>query len=276
VLLDAAAFVPTNRLDLSAVRPDFVSLSFYKIFGYPTGVGALIVRKDALKKLRRPWFAGGTIAIASVMGDGFFFVDGGAAFEDGTVNYLNLVAVEMGLRHIAGIGIDIIHERVRCFTSWLLDNLLALRHTNGRQIVRVLGPTKTDRRGGTIALNFYDPEGTIIPDRRVEELAHDANISLRTGCFCNPGAGEIAHGLTSQDMRAVFDAGKPISFPELKVFMQSRGKSVSTVRISTGLATTFGDVYRFLGFAARLRDQTVAALGPPKAAGDHHAQPDTA
>ena len=40
VLLDAAAFVPTNRLDLGAVHPDFVSLSFYKMFGYPTGVGA--------------------------------------------------------------------------------------------------------------------------------------------------------------------------------------------------------------------------------------------
>ena len=44
VLLDAAAFVPTNRLDLTAVHPDFVAISFYKMFGYPTGVGCLIVR----------------------------------------------------------------------------------------------------------------------------------------------------------------------------------------------------------------------------------------
>ncbi|HEX7556783.1 MAG TPA: aminotransferase class V-fold PLP-dependent enzyme, partial [Leptolinea sp.] len=42
VLLDGAAFVPTNYLDLSRYHPDFVCLSFYKIFGYPTGVGALI------------------------------------------------------------------------------------------------------------------------------------------------------------------------------------------------------------------------------------------
>ena len=40
VLLDAAAFVPTNQLDLSRWQPDFVPLSFYKMFGYPTGVGA--------------------------------------------------------------------------------------------------------------------------------------------------------------------------------------------------------------------------------------------
>jgi selenocysteine lyase/cysteine desulfurase len=59
VLLDAAAFAPTNALRLDVVRPDFVALSFYKMFGYPTGVGALIVRREALAALERPWFAGG-------------------------------------------------------------------------------------------------------------------------------------------------------------------------------------------------------------------------
>src|SRR5215471_15293345 len=66
VLLDASAFVPTNRLDLSRRRPEFVVLSFYKMFGYPTGIGAMIARKAALAKLRRPWFAGGTITFSSV------------------------------------------------------------------------------------------------------------------------------------------------------------------------------------------------------------------
>ena len=58
VLLDAAAFAPTNPLDLSKYKPDFVPLSFYKIFGYPTGIGALLARHQVLKKLQRPWFAG--------------------------------------------------------------------------------------------------------------------------------------------------------------------------------------------------------------------------
>ena len=64
VLLDAAAFVPTNRLDLQAVQPDFVTISFYKMFGYPTGIGALLVRKTSFKALKRPWFAGGTVNFA--------------------------------------------------------------------------------------------------------------------------------------------------------------------------------------------------------------------
>lgn len=37
VLLDAASFVSTSHLDLNLVYPDFVCLSFYKIFGFPTG-----------------------------------------------------------------------------------------------------------------------------------------------------------------------------------------------------------------------------------------------
>ena len=45
VLLDAAAYTPTNHLDLGKVKPDFVPLSFYKMFGYPSGLGALIARK---------------------------------------------------------------------------------------------------------------------------------------------------------------------------------------------------------------------------------------
>ena len=76
VLLDAAAFTATNRLDLSRWKPDFVVQSFYKMFGYPTGVGCLLARKTALAKLRRPWFSGGTITVASVQGDKYYLAEG--------------------------------------------------------------------------------------------------------------------------------------------------------------------------------------------------------
>jgi selenocysteine lyase/cysteine desulfurase len=98
VMLDAAAFVPTNRLDLSDVKPDFVALSFYKMFGWPTGIGCLLARRSALRKLERPWFSGGTIVAAFVQRPYFQSAPGAAHFEDGTVNYLNIPAVEIGLR----------------------------------------------------------------------------------------------------------------------------------------------------------------------------------
>ena len=112
VLLDAAAFVPTNRLDLGQVRPDFVPMSFYKMFGYPTGIGALLARREALKKLRRPWFAGGTVRLVSTKADLHIMARDHEAFEEGTVNYLNLPAISNGLRLLETIGIELIHERV--------------------------------------------------------------------------------------------------------------------------------------------------------------------
>ena len=146
VLLDAAAFAPTNALDLSQVKPDFVPLSFYKMFGYPTGVGALIARRTALAKLRRPWFAGGTITVASVQADRYYLADGHQAFEDGTVDYLNIPAVEIGLRHLASVGYPMIHERVRCLTGWLAGQ--SERHETQHR--RAAGPhLRTDDDGAT-------------------------------------------------------------------------------------------------------------------------------
>lgn len=254
VLLDAAAFAPTNRLDLSRWKPDFVDLSFYKIFGYPTGIGCLIAKRTALNKLRRPWFAGGTITIASVQGDGYYLAEGEAAFEDGTINYLNIPAVEIGLRHIASIGVETIHERVMSLAGWLLDHLLNLRHSTGLPLVRLYGPPDTHMRGGTITVNFFDPHGRNFDFRKVEAEANKANISLRTGCFCNPGAGEIANNLTREDMAACFVNEERMTFEQFILVMD--GRASGAVRVSLGLASNFVDVYRFMQFAETFVDKS--------------------
>ena len=64
VLLDAAKGCATQPPDLSRHPADFVVLSYYKIFGYPCGLGALLVRRDALPLLRRKYFSGGTVAVS--------------------------------------------------------------------------------------------------------------------------------------------------------------------------------------------------------------------
>jgi molybdenum cofactor sulfurtransferase len=262
VLLDSAAFVPTNRLDLGRWKPDFVSISFYKIFGYPTGIGCLLARKAALAKLQRPWFAGGTIKIASVKAVGHYLVEGEGAFEDGTVNYLNIPAVEIGLKHISSIGIETITERVKCLTGWLIDSLGTLEHSNGRPMLYIHGPNSMEARGGTLAIDFYDPQGIPISGSRIEQLAGEQGISVRTGCFCNPGCGETAHDLAEPVMRKYFNRAKGMSFHELEdAIMKEYGKQVSSVRISVGLATNFADVYRFFQFVETLRDQSVDEIG---------------
>ena len=71
--------------------------------------------------------AGGTITVASVQGDKYYLAEGPSAFEDGTLDYLAIPAVEIGLQFIEAIGLDVIHKRVRCLTGWLLEQLVSLK-----------------------------------------------------------------------------------------------------------------------------------------------------
>lgn len=95
-LLDAAALAPTTRIELSKgpyansvdavglpslllirnVQADKgvttgyltlqVALSLYKMIGYPTGVGALVIKHSFLLHLRKDYFSGGTVSMALV------------------------------------------------------------------------------------------------------------------------------------------------------------------------------------------------------------------
>ena len=273
VLVDCAAFAPSNRLDLSTWHPDFVPLSFYKIFGYPTGVGCLLARKTALAKLRRPWFAGGTLSFSSVIaadatGFGFYLTPGEAGFEDGTINYLMLPAVEIGLKYIESIGIELIHERVRCLTSWLLEQLLVLRHSNNQPIVRIYGPITTEGRGGTIAFNFYDPAGALLDCYAMQEEANQCGVSVRSGCFCNPGVREIALGFVREDLAARLRNKERMTYEQFLHVIDDRKQGA--LRVSVGLASNFADVYRFMQFAQTFIDRWAypsageeAVLAPP-------------
>ena len=248
VLLDAAAFAPTNQLDLSRWQPDYLALSFYKMFGHPTGVGVLLARRDALAALHRPWFSGGTIDVASVQGDRHVMSMGPQAFEDGTVNYLSVPAVEFGLELLESVGMSVIHERVRCLTGWLLDQLQSLRHANGRRVVRLYGPIMSERRGGTVAFNLCDAGGTLIDHRVVDRRASQQQIALRTGCFCNPGAGEVALGLSEDELNRCFrNADDRMDRDDLMRCIDA--ESGGAVRISFGLVSNFSDAHAFLTFA---------------------------
>src|SRR5580693_8836845 len=226
VLLDAAAYVPTSRLDLSIVQPEFVAISWYKVFGFPTGVGCLLARHDALARLRRPWFAGGTIMGVSVDGGWHQMLAGEAGFEDGTVNFLSIPDVTVGLDWISGVGIDLIHQRVGILTSWLLDCLSRMRHSSG---------------------------GQVIDERAVSRDSSAAGISLRTGCFCNPGAGEAAFGLTRRDLRAAWRSLSRVhGSPAMDQYLSLVGLPTGgAVRVSLGVASTIDDVDAFLDFAER-------------------------
>jgi len=242
VVIDAAAFVPTNRLDLSNNHPDFVCISFYKMFGFPTGVGALIARREALQKLQRPWFAGGTVRFTSAQNQLHLLQVTGEAFEDGTPNYLGIVGVTAGLDFMSEVGIERIHQHVESLVGLLLDELHKLKHSNGKPIILFYGPRTCVERGGTIAFNVLDPDGNEVDCKEVERRANAQNISLRTGCFCNPGVSEAAFLWTQSESYQCFHNIVPKGFTLQQFSACMNGMPVGAVRVSVGIATNEADV----------------------------------
>lgn len=266
VLLDAAAFAPTTRLDLGEYSPDYVTISFYKMFGFPTGVGTLLARKSALARLHRPWFGGGTVRFVSAQNQVRILYTNAAAFEDGTLNFLSLAAIPEGLAFMEGIGMERINRHVMRLTSTLLTELQALRHDNGRPLALIYGPTGTEGRGGTVAFNLLDAEGAVIDCRLVEEAASAANVSLRTGYFCNPGAAETSFELPEDEARRCYDelAGDTFTLKQFSACLHDR--PVGAVRVSVGVSSNDADLRRLLDVLALFRNMVAPAEAPAIAA----------
>jgi len=217
VLLDIAAYAPSHAISLRNV--DFAVLSFYKMFGYPTGVGALIARREALAKLRRPWFAGGTVLYASVAADRHRLLPSPGAFEDGTPNFLGIAALPAGFALLREMGMERIAAHVERLTSMFAEEV--------GEFATMYGPTTFNIDG--------------VPYWDVEERARRENISLRGGCFCNPGASELAFGLPGVE-RCLDD-----DFT-VQRFADCAGRTVGAVRASFGIANNEDDVARVVDF----------------------------
>ena len=112
-----------------------------------------------------------------------------------------------------------------------------------------------------MTVNFIDSSEKAIDHRTIESEAGKSNISLRTGCFCNPGSAETAEGLTEEDMVEAAAQGD-MTLPRFLQMIQHRGgKSAGALRVSLGIASNLADVRAFLDFVAGFRNQSRLAIG---------------
>jgi selenocysteine lyase/cysteine desulfurase len=252
VLLDIAAYIPSRALSLRQCPADFAALSFYKLFGYPTGLGALVARRDALSRLRRPWFAGGTVMYASVAADTHLLRPQHEGFEDGTPDFLSIAALDAGFDLLEEVGMLRLTAHVSQLARDFVDDLRAIRHANGTPVVRIYGPRDRNSCGGAVAFNVCDRSGTPIPYSLVETRARRANVSLRGGCFCNPGASEAAFALDPTRIgTCLANLGADFT-PER--FAECSNTAVGAVRASIGLANNADDIRRAVDVVASFRE----------------------
>ncbi len=167
------------------------------------------MRRDRFDALERPWFAGGTVTIASVQGDGHYLHPDEAGVR-GRHRRLPQPARRRrpGCEHLERVGRrrdprpGRLPRRRGCS-----KRSPASATRNGRPVVEIHGPTDivAARRHGDV------PAARPVTVARSTTAGSSSwptrpNISLRTGCFCNPGAGEIAHGLGAREMTEVVRA----------------------------------------------------------------------
>src|SRR5262245_967846 len=245
VLLDAAAFAPTNPLSLTDAPADFVAISFYKMFGYPTGIGALIARREMLEKLRRSYFGGGAVQFVSVQNRRALPKIGVEAFEDGTPNFLAMAVVADGLRWLELLGMHRVKKHVSALTTRLLHRFAELGDR-----VEIYGPRDSVARGGTIAFNLRCGDH-VLNYEDVEALAREHGIAIRGGCFCNPGAAEYAFSIPAVRARTCLGHGE-FSVQRFRACLGKR--AVGALRASIGIPTTVGDLDRLCEFVIRSGD----------------------
>ncbi|KAF5312158.1 hypothetical protein D9619_002565 [Psilocybe cf. subviscida] len=257
-VVDGAALAATSLINISEYPIDAMAVSFYKMFGYPTGVGALIVKKSFLAQLKRPWFSGGNVDIVQIPGSIFTRVKAShEQFEDGTINYTQLPTITYGLNFISAY-LPFLPLRLSLLLSYLTTSLSELRHvTTGQPVLRVLSRLPGQRLksvgeqsdvGSVVSMIFFGPDGRILPNTFVEYAASTQNISLRTGCMCNPGGAAALLGLTTE-MQNMYPG---ITSAEMEVQL---GRQLGVVRVSLGLASSFEDVRKVIKFAASIGDE---------------------
>ena len=207
-LLDASSLVTTTRLSLKQNPADFTVLSLYKIFGFPTGVGCLIVRKPVVPLLnnRRRFFGGGTVAALDVQSD--FVVlreDFASRYEDGTLSYLDIVAVHHSLDYFeSNLDHTTISNHSIAVAQYLYDELSFLVHSTSAKTPLIhfySSRPLSSSQGPIITFNLLKPNSEFVGFSTVSKLTNSANIHLRTGCFCNTGACAAAFGLSSEQIR---------------------------------------------------------------------------
>jgi selenocysteine lyase/cysteine desulfurase len=256
VLIDAASAGACGGLSLRSHPAEFVACSFYKLFGLPTGVGALIAKRSALARLRRPWFAGGTVAFVSVEHGRHTLRSGHEGFEDGTPNYLDLAALEAGFAFLDQIPREALQAHIACLTQRFLNSAAALRHANGAPKMRLYGPRDMEKRGGTVAFNLLQADGRVVAYEAVERAARNHGVAIRGGCFCNPGAAEKAFGFDRLPLAEHLDALKGrFSIPGLRDRLG--GAAVGALRLSVGAATIDADLDRALAFIDAFHEDSV-------------------
>ena len=270
-MLDLAKAATTDPINLRALDPDFACISFYKMFGEPTGLGALFVKRSAVKVLMNPsdirgldrYFGGGSVD--AVLPRINFAVERNgpsplASLVNGSVHFRGIASLVHGFDEIVRLGgMETIRRHTSILAAELVRRLKALRHGSGRPAIAVYGAWAnvidldsgaTLLPGPTVAFNVLRDDGSFVGYNEVSKLAglNRPPLQLRTGCFCNAGACQAALQLSDEEVQSNYLTSNHVCGDHIDIINE---KPTGAIRASFGKDSTWEDMDSLVMFLAK-------------------------
>ena len=131
-MLDIAEAAATS--EICALDPDFACVSFYKIWGAPTGLGCLFVKRSSMNSLtttctrqstckrggRRRYVGGGAVDILCLPNQDFTRSKSSPspldALTSGTINFRSILSLKPGFHEVQKLGMNLVshNQRQKC------------------------------------------------------------------------------------------------------------------------------------------------------------------
>lgn len=170
IVVDAAQSVPHFPVDVTELDVDFLAFSGHKMLG-PSGVGVLWGRKELLAAMP-PFITGGSM-IEIVRMEGSTFMPPPQRFEAGVPMTAQAVGLAAACDYLSELGMDRVQDHERSLTAYGLERLSEVPG------VRLVGPSSTDHRGGTLA---FVVDG--IHSHDLGQVLDELGIAVRVGHHC--------------------------------------------------------------------------------------------
>jgi selenocysteine lyase/cysteine desulfurase len=97
-----------------------------------------------------------------------------------------------------------------------------------------------------VTFNVLRPDGRAVPYLAVEQRARNARVSVRCGCFCNPGASEQAFGFPAEETARCLAATSKSGWSIPKFAECMDGYAVGAIRASLGIPSNCEDLERLV------------------------------
>ena len=260
-LLDIAKAASTSPVNLQELQPDFACLSFYKLFGAPTGIGALLVKKKRATSILRQssYFGGGSVEVVLP----HHAIRKSGLVSHGTMHFRGIATLPYGFDALDDVGgMVAIQTHASCLAKEFIRRCTMLIHSNGIPVMEFYNNNScmdnNSNNNNTpgpvvsttiVTFNIVRSDGSYVGYNEVHKLAALHSIQLRTGCFCNPGACQEALRLTDTEIHDHHAVAGHVCGDHMDII---DGRPTGAVRISLGKDSIWEDIDYVASFVERM------------------------